>query len=103
LFTAPKRTPTTPSRTSTGARRRSPRSVAAGATTPLVEDREYIYNQYARRCCYVKDGNWQSTLAAGSFAQQDILVDVAVSYARRQVNDGSQKVYDGHLEEAFAE
>jgi hypothetical protein len=51
----------------------------------------------------VKDGKWQSTLVARSFAQQDILVDVAVSYTRREVNDGSQKVYDGDLEEAFAD
>jgi hypothetical protein len=76
---------------------------SGGGHYALVEGREYIYNQYARQCWYVKDGKWQSTLAAGSFAQQDILVDVAVSYTRREVNDGSQKVYDGDLEEAFAD
>jgi saccharopine dehydrogenase-like NADP-dependent oxidoreductase len=76
---------------------------SGGGHYVLVEDREYIYNQYARQCWYVKDGKWQRTLAARSFAQQDILVDVAVSHTRREVNDGCQKVYDGDLEEAFAD
>ena len=46
----------------------------------------------------MEDGKWRHVLA-----QRDAIIDILEGYTLREINDGSQEVYDVDLEEAFAE
>jgi hypothetical protein len=64
----------------------------------FVEDREYVENPHEQRWWYVENGRWRHTLA-----QRDGIIDILEGYTLREINDGSQEIYDVDLEEAFAE
>lgn len=64
----------------------------------FVEDGHYVENPHEQRWWYVEDGKWRHALA-----QRDAIIDIKEGYTLREINDGSQEVYDGDLEEAFAE
>jgi hypothetical protein len=64
----------------------------------FVEDREYVENPHEQRWWYVEGGKWRHALA-----QRDGIINILEGYTLREINDGSQEVYDVDLEEAFAE
>lgn len=64
----------------------------------FVEDGQYVENPHEQRWWYVEDGKWRHALA-----QRDAIIDILEGYTLREINDGSQEVYDVDLEEAFAE
>ena len=63
----------------------------------VVADGEYVDNLYEQRRWYVEGGKWSN-----AFAQRNALVD-KIGYTLREINDGNQEVYDGRLDEAFAD
>jgi hypothetical protein len=61
----------------------------------FVEDGHYVENPHEQRWWYVEDGKWRHALA-----QRDAIIDIKEGYTLREINDGSQEVYDGDLEDA---
>jgi hypothetical protein len=64
----------------------------------FVKDGEYVENYYQQQWWYVENGRWHSR-----FADHTALIDLMEGYTLREINDGSQEVYDGDLEVAFAD
>jgi hypothetical protein len=64
----------------------------------FVEDGEYVENYYQQQWWYVENGRWHSR-----FADHTTPIDLMEGYTVREINDGSQEVYDGDLEVAFAD
>ena len=63
----------------------------------VVADGEYVDNLDEQRRWYVEGGKW-----CHAFVQRNALIDM-IGYTLREINDGNQEVYDGRLDEAFAD